>query len=83
MQSPNTVSLDFRSYDEDSRDTEIEVNINAEGVNDSKLMRVLNTWLTAIDAKLKVVPNHTLWSKWQKTFGLYLQWNYWTNGSLK
>lgn len=58
MQKTNSITLDFRSYDENSRDTDINISINAEGVDDTKLMKVLNTWLMSIEANLKVVPLH-------------------------
>lgn len=57
MQTPNSISLDFRSYDEDSRDTDINVSLNADNVNNTKLLKVLNSWLVAIGSNLKVVPD--------------------------
>jgi hypothetical protein len=50
----NNVDLSFRSYDDDSRDTDLSVNINGENVTEAKLKKLLNTWLVAIDSKLTV-----------------------------
>jgi hypothetical protein len=57
MQTPNSVSLEFHSYEEDSRDTHLNVSLNADNVNNTRLMKVLNTWLVSIAANLKVVPD--------------------------
>lgn len=57
MQTPNSISLGFRSYSESTRETNINISINSEGVDDSKLLQILNTWLHAIGANLKVSPD--------------------------
>jgi hypothetical protein len=49
----NNVDLSFRSYD-DNRDTDLSVNINGENVTETKLKKLLNTWLVAIDSNLTV-----------------------------
>ena len=50
----NYISLSFRADDEDTRDTDMNVNIDVENVDDAKLARTLNTWLAAIEANLTV-----------------------------
>ena len=50
----NNISLSFRADDEDTRDTDMCVDINFENADDSKLARMLNTWLRAIEANLVV-----------------------------
>jgi hypothetical protein len=50
----NNVDLSFRSYDDNSHNTDINVNINGENINEAKLKKLLNTWLLAIDSKLTV-----------------------------
>jgi hypothetical protein len=52
----NNVDLNFRSYD-DNHDTDLNVNINGEHVDNEKLKRLLNTWLVAIDSTLVVVDS--------------------------
>jgi hypothetical protein len=49
----NNVDLSFRSYG-DNHDTDLNVNINGEHVDDERLKKLLNTWLTAIDSELRV-----------------------------
>ena len=49
----NNVDLSFRSYGE-NHDTDISVNINGEHVDDTKLCKLLNTFLKAIDSDLIV-----------------------------
>ena len=49
----NSVDLGFRSYD-DNHDTDLSVNINGEHVDDAKLRKLLNTFLTAIGSGLEV-----------------------------
>ena len=49
----NNVSLDFRSYSE-NHDTDINVSINGDHVDESRLIKMLNTWLKAIGANLVV-----------------------------
>ena len=50
----NYISLSFRADDEDTRDTDMNVNIDIENANDVKLMKTLNRWLHAIEADLVV-----------------------------
>ena len=52
--SKNYISLSFRADDEDTRDTDMNVSIDVENVDDAKLARTLNTWLAAIEANLTV-----------------------------
>jgi hypothetical protein len=47
----NNVDLSFRSYN-DNHDTDLNVNINGEHVDDEKLKKLLNTWLVAIGSEL-------------------------------
>lgn len=49
----NNVDLSFRSYT-DNHDTDVSVNINGEHVDDAKLLKLINTWLKAIDSTLTV-----------------------------
>ena len=49
----NNICLNFRSYN-DNRDTDISVDINADNVDDKKLLKTLNTWLRAIESNLVV-----------------------------
>ncbi len=49
----NNVSFNFRSYNE-SRDTDIDVSICGDNIDDKKLSKLLNTWLKAIDSDLIV-----------------------------
>jgi hypothetical protein len=49
----NNVDLNFRSYN-DNHDTDLNVSINGEHVDDFKLCKLLNTFLIAIDSKLTV-----------------------------
>jgi len=53
----NNIDLNFRAYDEDTRDTDLSVNFNAECVDNEKLKKILNTWLVAIDSTLMVVDS--------------------------
>ena len=53
----NYISLSFRADDEDTRDTDMNVDMNFENADDAKLARMLNTWLRAIDADLTVTNN--------------------------
>lgn len=53
----NNIDLSFRAYDEDTRDTDLSVNFNAENVDNEKLKKILNTWLVAIDSSLVVVDS--------------------------
>jgi hypothetical protein len=50
----NNVDLNFRSYN-DNHDTDLNVSINGEHVDDEKLKKLLNTWLVAIDSTLVAV----------------------------
>jgi hypothetical protein len=50
----NYISLSFRADDEDTRDTDMNVDMNFENANDDKLMKMLNRWLRAIEADLTV-----------------------------
>jgi hypothetical protein len=49
----NNVDLNFRSYN-DNHDTDLNVSINGEHVDDFKLCKLLKTFLTAIDSNLTV-----------------------------
>lgn len=49
----NNVSFNFRSYD-GNRDTDVDVNICGDNVNDAKLCKLLNTYLKAIGSSLAV-----------------------------
>jgi hypothetical protein len=51
----NYISFSYRADDEDTRDTDMSVDINFENANDAKLAKRLNTWLRAIEADLEVV----------------------------
>ena len=51
----NYISLNFRADDEDTRDTDMNVDVTFENADDLKLARMLNVWLQAIDANLSVV----------------------------
>lgn len=53
----NYISLSFRADDEDTRDTDMNVDMNFENADDSKLMNMLNRWLKAIEADLVVQDN--------------------------
>lgn len=50
----NYISLSFRADDEDTRDTDMNVNIDIENADDGKLLKTLNRWLRAIEADLVV-----------------------------
>jgi hypothetical protein len=50
----NYISLSFRADDEDTRDTDMNVNIDVENADDAKLLKTLNRWLKAIEADLVV-----------------------------
>ena len=52
----NNVSFSFRSYD-DSRDTDIDVNINGDNVDTVKLAKLLTVFLGAIDAPITLNVN--------------------------
>ena len=52
--SKNYITLSFRADDEDTRDTDMNVNIDVENVSDAKLCKTLNRWLRAIEADLVV-----------------------------
>ena len=49
----NNVDFNFRSYNE-NHDTDVNVSINGEHVNDVKLAKLLNTFLKAIESSLIV-----------------------------
>ena len=49
----NNVDLNFRSYN-DNHDTDLNVSINGEHVDDAKLCKLLNTFLKAIESDLVV-----------------------------
>lgn len=51
----NYITLNFRADDEDTRDTDMSVDLNFENATDEKLMNMLNRWLRAIEADLTVV----------------------------
>ena len=51
----NYISFSFRADDEDTRETDMSVDINFENADDAKLAKRLNTWLRAIEADLEVV----------------------------
>lgn len=50
----NYITLSFRADDEDTRDTDMNVDMNFENASDEKLMSMLNRWLRAIEADLTV-----------------------------
>ena len=50
----NNIDLSFRSYN-DNHDTDLNVSINSENVDDEKLKKLLNTWLVAIGSTLVAV----------------------------
>jgi len=50
----NYITLSFRADDEDTRDTDMNVSLEFENADDAKLARMLNTWLTAIEADISV-----------------------------
>jgi len=50
----NYISLSFRADDEDTRDTDMNVDMNFENADDAKLARMLKTWLAAIEADITV-----------------------------
>ena len=52
----NNIDFNFRSYD-DNHDTDINVSINGEHVDDAKIMKLLNTFLAAIGSNLVVREN--------------------------
>ncbi len=51
----NYISFSYRADDEDTRETDMSVDINFENADDAKLAKRLNTWLRAIEADLEVV----------------------------
>lgn len=52
----NNVSFSFRSYD-DSRDTDIDVNICGDNVDTVKLAKLLTVFLNAVDAPITLNVN--------------------------
>jgi hypothetical protein len=50
----NYISFSYRADDEDTRDTDMSVDINFENADDAKLAKRLNTWLRAIEADITV-----------------------------
>lgn len=52
----NSVDLNFRSYNDD-HDTDLNVNVNSEHVDEHKLKKLLNVWLTAIGSTLVAVDS--------------------------
>lgn len=50
----NYISFSYRADDEDTRETDMSVDINFENADDAKLAKRLNTWLTAIEADITV-----------------------------
>ena len=50
----NYINLGFRADDEDTRDTDLNVDINFENADDAKLAQMLRIWLAAIDANIEV-----------------------------
>jgi hypothetical protein len=50
----NYINLSYRANDEDTRDTDLNVDINCENADDAKLAKVLSTWLSAIEANITV-----------------------------
>lgn len=49
----NNISLNFRSHD-GNHNTELDVNISADNVNDEKLTGLLNTYLSSIGSALRI-----------------------------
>jgi hypothetical protein len=49
----NNVDFSFRSYN-DNHDTDVSVSINGEHVDDTRLRKLLNTFLKAIGSDLEV-----------------------------
>jgi hypothetical protein len=49
----NNIDFNFRSYG-DNHDTDLSVSINGEHVDDSKIQKLLNTFLIAIGSSLMV-----------------------------
>jgi hypothetical protein len=47
----NNVSFSYRSYD-DNHDTDINVNIDGDNVDDIKLAKLLTTYLTAVGSRI-------------------------------
>ena len=50
----NYISLSFRADDEDTRDTDMNVDMNFENADDAKLARMLKTWLADVEAVITV-----------------------------
>ena len=50
----NYISFSYRAYDEDTRDTDMSIDINFENADDAKLAKRLNTWLRAIESTCEV-----------------------------
>ena len=50
----NYISLSFRADDKDTRDTDMNVDMNFGNATDDKLMKMLNRWLRAIESDLVV-----------------------------
>jgi hypothetical protein len=55
----NNVDFSFRSYN-DNHDTDLSVSINGEHVDDAKLQKLLNTFLTAIGSSLVAVDSSVI-----------------------
>ena len=53
MNTSNVIDLIFRCFAGD-RDTDFSVCMNAEHVDEEKLMQLVNTWFTAIGVNLTV-----------------------------
>lgn len=49
----NNIDFSFRSYN-DNHDTDLNVRINGEHVDDNKIQKLLNTFLVAIGSSLVV-----------------------------
>jgi hypothetical protein len=49
----NNIDFSFRSYN-DNHDTDLNVSINGEHVDDNKIQKLLNTFLIAIGSSLIV-----------------------------
>ena len=49
----NNIDFSFRSYN-DNHDTDLNVSINGEHVDDNKIQKLLNTFLIAIGSSLVV-----------------------------
>jgi hypothetical protein len=49
----NNVGMSFRSYT-DNHDTDVNVEISGDNVDDEKLCKILNTWLRALGSTCQV-----------------------------